>query len=261
MNQNYASELEFAVAVSKKAGVVMRKYFDGEQQARMKQDGTPVTIADERINSMVINELIRLFPQDGLIGEEESTAKYGNGRRWFCDPIDGTKAYTWGVPTSMFSLGLVVDGIPCLGVVYDPFLKRMYWAVKGQGSYCNAQPIRVSNVKLKDGVVAVTSSVSKISDGLAYVKWLSDRGIPLATFSGAVYKSMLVAKGRLAAYADLLVNAHDMAAVHVIIEEAGGVITSIDGEKLDYSRPFKGAIVSNGIEHQIMVQSLASVNS
>lgn len=105
-------ELEVAKSIALKAGEVMRQYFYDGQQKVIKDDGTPLTIADTTINRMVIEKLAKEFPEDGTIGEEESTTDYGQGRKWICDPIDGTKAYTWGVPTAMFSLALVVDGAP-----------------------------------------------------------------------------------------------------------------------------------------------------
>ena len=100
----YEQELHTAQRIAREAGDIMRRYFDGDQQRQTKADGTPVTIADTTINSLVIQRLHETFPDDGVIGEEESTAGYGLGRKWLCDPVDGTKAFTWGVPTAMFSL-------------------------------------------------------------------------------------------------------------------------------------------------------------
>lgn len=249
MNDFYITELDFAKSVANKAGKIMRQYFDGDQQKQIKEDGSTVTVADTLINSMVIEELAVAFPHDGLIGEEESTTEYGMGRKWFCDPIDGTKAYTWGTPTSMFSLALVVDGKPVVGVVYDPFLGRMYYAVRGSQSYCDDSPLRVNDKQLKEGVVAVTSSVERMSEGIPYLHTLAAMGVSMATFSGAIYKAVLVAKGRMVAYVESIVNAHDMAAVQLVVEGAGGKVTGMDGKPLDYSRPFKGAIVTNGTVH------------
>ncbi|MBU6501056.1 MAG: hypothetical protein KGJ89_02930 [Patescibacteria group bacterium] len=111
---SYTKELFAAKDIAKEAGVIMRKYFDEDQHIEIKKDNTQVTIADKLINSLVIQRLAKAFPSDGVIGEEESTAEYGGGRKWFCDPIDGTAAYIWGVPTAMFSLGLVLDGRPVI---------------------------------------------------------------------------------------------------------------------------------------------------
>lgn len=252
MSTIYEKELLVAKAIAKQAGIVMRKYFDGDQQMERKEDGSPVTIADKEINRFVIEELAKHF-DDGVIGEEESTAEYGMGRRWFCDPIDGTKAFVWGTPTAMFSLGLVVDGTPVLGVTYDPFLDMLYEATAGEGSYCNGERLHVSKKELAGEYIAVSSSIEKILASPEHVKRLLDYGVLLATFSGAVYKSCLVARGRFVGYMESGVGTHDMAAVQVIIEEAGGRVTGFDGKKLDYTKPFKSAVVSNGIVHQRLV--------
>jgi myo-inositol-1(or 4)-monophosphatase len=254
MNVNmYEKELEFAKNIAEEAGAIMIKYFDADQKIEIKEDNSQVTIADKLINSLVIKNLSVLFPDDGVIGEEESNTEYGAGRKWFCDPIDGTAAYIWGVPTAMFSLALVIDGKPVLGVAHDPFLKRTYSGKIGEKSFCNDKVISVSNLDLQSGICAISSSVRS----LPYTKYFQrmvDNNIRLACFSGAVYKACLVAKGKFVGYVEHGVNAHDMAAVHAIIEGAGGKITSIDGKELDYSKPFKGAIVSNKIVHEKIIK-------
>lgn len=249
----YHKELEVAKGIAKQAGKVMLQYFDGDQQLELKADTSFVTVADKTINRLVIEEMAKHF-DDVVIGEEESTGEYGMGRRWLCDPIDGTKAYVWGVPTAMFSLGLVVDGVPVLGVAYDPFLDRLYEAVAGQGSFCNGGALRVSHMGLKGGIVAVTSSIEKIKSRVGMFDYLIERGASLASFSGAVSKSCLLARGKFVGYFEKGVNAHDMAAVHVIVEEAGGKVTAVDGSSLDYSKPFRGAIVSNGVVHEELIE-------
>ncbi len=253
MNE-YKKELEIAKNIAKEAGPIMLKYFDADQEVKIKEDNSQVTIADKLINSLVIERLKNAFPEDGVIGEEESNTEYGTGRKWFCDPIDGTMAFIWGTPTAMFSLALVVDGTPALGVAYDPFLDRLYEAVVGQGSFCNGLPLKVSKKGLEDGLIAVTSNINKIMKKPNHLVSLSEKGVRFAVFSGAVYKACLVAKGKAEAYIEDGVNAHDIAAVQVIVEEAGGKVTNKGGEKLDYTKPFKGALVSNKIVHDEMVK-------
>lgn len=250
--QNYQKELEVAIAVAREAGPIMLKYFDADQEVEKKEDNTFVTIADKLINTMVIQRLQEAFPDDGVIGEEESTSEYGMGRKWICDPIDGTAGYVWGTPTSMFSLALVVDGVPTVGVAFDPFLNKIYTGVKGCKSFCNEKELRVSNKDLKNGILAITGSVRNIPETKYFSKLKGD-GVRMATFSGAVYKSCLVAKGKFVGYIET-VNAHDIAAIHIIVENAGGKVTAIDGSPLDYSKPFKGAIISNGVVHEKLVE-------
>ena len=258
MKTLYKKELTIAKSIARKAGVIMKKYFfESDQKVQRKNDGSAVTIADIKINRLVIEELAEHF-DDGVIGEEESTALYGMGRRWFCDPIDGTKAFVWGTPTAMFSLGLVVDGVPTLGVAYDPFLDMLYYAIRGEGSYCNGALLHVSQVRLAGAEVAITSSIERLIKGPKFVKELLAEKARLATFSGAVYKACLVARGKLVGYIEAGVGAHDMAAAHVIVEEAGGKVTGFDGKKLDYTQPFKAVIVSNTLVHKKLVEIVCS---
>ena len=245
--------LAFAKQLAEEAGEIMRTYFTGEQQREIKSDGSPLTVADTLINSHVIERLREEFPDDGVIGEEESTVEYGTGRIWFCDPIDGTKAFTWGVPTAMFSIALVVDGKPVLGVAYEPITDQMYTAICGEGAYCNGRRLHVNELGLGEGIFGAISSHYRIRYGAPYLDALLERQVDMAAFSGAVAKCVRVAEGRFVGYIEELLNGHDVAASQVIVEEAGGKITGLDGRPLDYSRPFKGAIVSNGRVHKELV--------
>lgn len=249
----YTNELEVAVQIAREAGPIMLKYFDIDQEIEIKDDKSYVTIADKLINTMVIERLKESFPIDGVIGEEESNTEYGMGRKWFCDPIDGTAGYIWGTPTAMFSLALVIDGVPIVGVAFDPFLNKMYTGIRGGKSFCNERELCVSNNEITNGIVAITGSIKSIPNTKYFEKLKQDK-IRMATFSGAVYKCCLIARGRFLGYIENGVNAHDVAAMHVIIENAGGKITSIDGSPLDYARPFKGAIVSNEVVHEKLVE-------
>lgn len=254
MENSYKKELLVAKKIAYASGRVMRRYFLANDQGKeIKKDNSLVTVADKKINSLVIKEISRNF-DDGVIGEEKSSTKYGMGRRWFCDPIDGTKAFVWGTPTAMFSLALVVDGKPVLGVAYDPFLDMLYEAVQGCGSYCNRKRIHVSDKGLSGEHVAVTSSLRKVLKNFRPISSLIREGVRVATFSGAVYKACLVARGKFVGYFEAGVNAHDMAAVHVIVKEAGGKCTRYDGTEPDYSAPFKSAVISNRKVHKKLVE-------
>lgn len=249
----YEKELTVAKNIAQEAGAIMLQYFEADQQVEIKADNSQVTIADKLINSLVIERLSISFPDDGVIGEEESNTEYGMGRKWFCDPIDGTAGYICGVPTAMFSLALVIDGQPVMGVAYDPFLDKMYTGQTGAKSLCNGKIISVSTLDLKSGVFAVSSSARSLPKTKYFQRMIDDK-IRLVSFNGAVYKACLVAKGKVVGYVENGVNAHDVAAVQVILEGAGGKITSVEGRVLDYSQPFRGAIISNKITHAEIIR-------
>ncbi len=253
MIKDHKYEGEFAVLIAKEAGVIMLEYFDADQGVEVKADNSLVTIADKKINSMVIERLSAKFPEDGIIGEEESNAEYGMGRKWICDPVDGTSGFIWGTPTAMFSLALVEDGKPVLGVAYDPFLDKLYTGVVGGPSMCNGMEIQVSNLDLQSGILAVSGSIKALIKNDMYQK-IKDDHVRMAAFSGAVYKSCPIAKGKLVGHMEDGLNPHDVAAIHVIVEGAGGKITSLTGEELNYAKPFKGAIISNGVVHEKLIE-------
>jgi fructose-1,6-bisphosphatase/inositol monophosphatase family enzyme len=259
MNQtlSYQKELLVAKTIALEAGNIMRHYFNSNQHQEDKTDGTPVTIADKEINSLVIRELGAAFPDDGVIGEEESNTSYGMGRKWFCDPIDGTESYICGVPTAMFSLGLVNDGLPVVGVIYDPIQKNLYTAITGQGAYCNDKPIHVSAKSIAGSYFSTSISTPPRVDCEKSTNELRAKGAKIIVFNGIVFKVCLTAIGRLAACISHRATAHDLAASQVILQEAGGKMTGFNGKPLDYSKPFKGAIASNSKVHAEIVEALS----
>jgi len=249
-------ELTVAKDIAYGAGEVMRKYFDIDKQQQGKDDGSQVTIADTIINNLVISRLAEAFPDDGVIGEERSTAGYGDGRKWFCDPIDGTWAFITGVPTFMFSLALVVDGSPVVGVAYDSTADKLYSALLGGGAYCNDEKIFVSDKKLDEGILAVTGSARKMRQENSYIEKVLDKDIKTVSLNGAVFKGCLVASGKSVAYVAENLNPYDVVSIHIIVEEAGGKVTDFAGKKLDYKEHFSNAILSNGASHDGVVELL-----
>ena len=253
IGHNWNEELEFAKKLAHEAGAIMLEYFDNEKKEEDKADGTIVTIADKVINSLVIERLSEVFPDDGIIGEEQSNSEYGYGRKWICDPIDGTWAFVTGVPTFMFSLALVIDGVPVLGVAYDPILDKLYSATKNGGAYCNNKRIQVSQKTTSNGILAVTGSIKKMQEKNSYVKEVLSREIKFVSVNGAVFKACLVASGRCIAYIGESLNPHDVAATHIITEEAGGKVTDFSGKVLDYKKHFSDTIISNGVVHEEII--------
>jgi len=249
----FTTELETAVAIAREAGVIMLKYFEEGQELQYKADNTHVTIADKLINSLVIERLSKIFPEDGIIGEEESTSDYGMGRKCICAPIDRTAAYSKSIPTAMFSLALVIDGKPVVGVAFDPFLNKMYTAITGEKSMCNGKELNVSNEDLTTGTVAVTGGIKVLPKREHFLRMVEDK-VRVTTFSGSVYKCCLVSRGKLAGYVENGVSNHDVAATFLIVHGAGGKMTALDGTELDFSKPFKGVIASNGVVHQKIVE-------
>ncbi|MEX2014480.1 MAG: inositol monophosphatase [Candidatus Saccharimonadales bacterium] len=257
----YEAELAFAKKLAKKAGDIMLEYFSLDKQTHYKDDASPVTIADKKVNRLVIEELSKQFDY-GIIGEEESTIEYGQENTvWICDPIDGTRAFIYGAPSAMFSLGLVNKGVPVMGVAYDPFLNRMFYAVKGHGSYCNNIKLKVSKNGLRNHYVALASDGEQLLRNAEIVEKIVARGASTVCLEGAVYKSCLVAEGKFVGYFSDDPKTHDLAATAIILEEAGGKITAPDGSKLDFSKYFEGVLATNGVVHEELLEIIKTTSA
>lgn len=250
--------LEFAKEVALKAGDVMLKHFSLGIEIEWKSDNTPVTVADKAINSMLIREVNQRFPSHSVLGEEESSIIEDAEYTWVCDPIDGTVPYTIGIPISCFSLALVKDGQPILGVAYDPYMKRLYHAVKGQGAFLNDKKISVNKKSdlyatgiygILDGSRSNMIDVSKVRDKIVEI------GIKSPRLYCVVQSGMLTAVGTIDFVIAPLKTTHDIAAIKIIVEESGGKVTDIAGNEQSYGgRYINGALISNGLLHDQILE-------
>jgi len=253
--------LEFAKAIALRAGDIMISHFHADIEQHEKDDKTIVTIADEQINQLVIDEVQKKYPEYSIFGEEASLDKK-NEYAWVCDPIDGTQPYSKGVPVSVFSLALVRDGVPLVGVVYDPFTKRLYSAAKGNGAFLNDEPIRVSKRHLDynstiniewwpEAPYDIDTALHNLSiDTKTYVLHLGSI-ISAAGYVAAGRYEACVFPGKKGKFVDI-------AAIKVIVEEAGGKVTNIHGNEQRYDSDIDGAIISNGIVHDEIVECVSS---
>lgn len=255
----YETELAFAKEVAYEAGAIMKKYYRIDQQVEIKNDNTPVTIADTEINDLLIKRVQAEFPKDGVMGEEASW-KSDRNRLWVCDPIDGTVAYMIHVPTSMFSLALVIDGKPIIAVAYNPWTDEFYQAILGRGAFCNGQPIRVSERGWSDRT-RIGSSSSRLRDvfkDVSLVRKLADQNVFVNSAPGLVHSGCTLAEGAIEGRIFTHTTAHDIAALKLIIEEAGGRVTALNGNEQRYDQPINGAIMSNGLIHGELLEIYAN---
>lgn len=238
---------DFATSVARDGGKAMLAHFGLGMVRKMKTDGSVVTEGDLAVDKIVVQGIREEFPDDGILGEEGSSISGHNGYVWVLDPIDGTLHYSHGIPVCMVSLARVLDGEPVLGVLYDPFLHRLFVAEKGQGATLNGSPIHVS----------VRSRLTNASVGLGSIRAefhhlcpaLSKAGaVPVPLFS-IVYLTALVAAGEFVGAYFRGKNAWDVAAGKIMVEEAGGRVTDLHGNLQRYDGTVRGAVFSNGLVH------------
>jgi len=254
----YDEELAFAKKLAYKAGEIMKQYYRGDQHVEIKADHTPVTIADTEVNDLVIEKIKSTFPEDGVLGEESSWHADCD-RLWVCDPIDGTIGYTMRIPTSVFSLALVIDGRPVLAVVYNPQTDDLYHAIRNNGAYRNDQEVTVSSKSWGENIhITCGSNGDETFSDRSLVRSLNKQGVHINAMMGLVYQGCLIAEGAIEGRIFLHKGAHDIAAVKLIIEEAGGKVTDLNGNEQRYDRPINGAIMSNGIIHDKLLELYAN---
>lgn len=258
---SYAKELDFAKSLAFDAGIIMRKYFGFDIETEWKSDETPLTKADTKINDLVIARIQMMFPGDSVYGEEKS-ALTDSSRLWVCDPIDGTMPFSHGLPISTFSLALVVHGTPVVGVIYDPFMNRLFSAALGQGAFCNDQPIQVSDQSIQNSLINIEAfpvitkpSILQLPIGEPQKSILEAGGKTTCLWS-VIISFALIAAGQYSAALFNLDQIHDVAAAKIIVEEAGGTTSDLFGNDQRYDQPTKGFAASNGVIHQQLIDFL-----
>jgi myo-inositol-1(or 4)-monophosphatase len=248
---------QLAIKIAKESGRIMRNNFKLGMQRNWKKDGSPVTATDLKINSLVIQQIKKYFPEHSIIAEEGSALKKSD-YVWVCDPLDGTIPFSHGIPTSAFSLALVFKGQPILGVVYDPFMDRLFSAEKGKGAFLNNKRIHVSKIKkLNDKRTAIDMcywktaryNISKIAEHL-----IMKIGVINISGSGIIYSGMLLAAGELSVVFFPHYTPHDVATIKIIVEEAGGKATDLFGNQQRYDRKTKGLLATNGYLHKELLK-------
>ena len=249
--------LDFAKDIAKYAGKVMIKYFNQNNGASYKGDKAIVTLADTEINSYLIKRVKEKYPSHSVDGEEEQFGK--SDCVWVFDPVDGTAMYARHIPVAVSSLALVIKGEATVGVVYDPFTDSLYTAIKGQGAYKNGERITVNDYELDDmrtvghydlwvGADYNTSGVLQELRNKTYFIGL-----------GSIIRAcMCVASGdfSLAIFPGTKHKNCDIAAVKVIVEEAGGMVTDLFGNEQRYDESINGAVVSNGKVHMEVIETI-----
>jgi histidinol-phosphatase len=251
----YEHELSFASGLADRAGDIGMGLFLGDGlEVRHKADRTIVTQADTSIEAMVREQVAAAFPDDHVLGEEEGGDDRATGRVWIVDPIDATANYARGIPIWATLIALQVDGELVLGLVHAPAIGERYEAVRGSGARMNGRPIRVSEVASLDGAQLFYSGLEAWpEDRRGRVLDLLGRA-PRTRGVGDFWGHALVARGAGEAMVEPELNVWDYAAVQVVVEEAGGRVTQLDGSP---TRHLGSVVSSNGLLHQEILASFA----
>lgn len=257
--KQYQEYLEFAKEIAYEAGKIIKKYFNENNGANYKTDLTIVTKADKIINKILVDKVKEKYPTHSVDGEEEQFGQ--SDYVWVCDPIDGTAMYAKHIPVAVFSLALVINGISTIGVVYDAFTDNLYSAIKGNGAYKNDLKITVNDIKLDDMRSISNMDMWPKADYNLYdsIKELGKKTY-FVGLGSIIRASMCVATGdfNLAIYPGTKHKNCDLAAVKVIVEEAGGKVTDLFGAEQRYNCDINGAVISNSVVHDEVIKIICN---
>jgi histidinol-phosphatase len=239
------TDLDLALRLADAADAISLPHFRSGLTVETKPDLTPVTEADRAVEAELRRILAAERPRDAILGEEEGAAG-SSVRRWLVDPIDGTRNYSRGIPIWATLIALEVDGVVQLGVVSAPALTHRWWAERGAGAYADGDRIHVSAISTIEESV-LSFAIENDVPAVARRAWHA-RGF------GDFWSYMLVAEGGVDGAVDAIgVSEWDLAAMQVIVEEAGGRFSDMSGEaRIDSGN----AVASNGLIHDELLIEL-----
>jgi len=244
--------VEFAIDVAREAGLLTLDWFQSESlMIDHKPDGSPITAADLAAETLMRSRITERFPDDTIIGEEHGDTPGTSGRTWVIDPIDGTKAFTRGVPLFANLIAMIDSHGPAVGVINLPGLEETVAAGRGLGCTHQGRPCRVSTHSTISGAYICSSGT-----GYWPVESLQRVLASNAVFRtwGDAYGYALVATGRAEAMIDPQAYAWDIAPMAVIIPEAGGTFTTNQG-RTDWNGG--SGVATNGLLHRQILDLLA----
>jgi histidinol-phosphatase len=264
MPTNYTDDLRLAHVLADDADSLSTSRYQAlDLNVDTKPDLTPVSDADRAVEEGIRRTLSRARPRDAVLGEEEGSSGFSQ-RRWVVDPIDGTKNFVRGVPVWATLISLMVEDEVVVGVVSAPQLNRRWWAMKGGGAFTGRSLFKATQCKVSDVSRLEDASLSYASLGGWDERGRLDDFISLARRCwrtrayGDFWSYMLVAEGSVDIATEPELHLYDMAALDVIVREAGGRFTSLDGQ----DGPTGGnALATNGILHETVLGFLGSVDA
>lgn len=228
--------LEAATEIAKIGGHHTLKYYKKDVEILSKADDSPVTVADRETEQILRKEILKRYPDHGIIGEEFARTNEESNIQWVLDPIDGTKSFIHGIPFYTTLIGILVDNEPQVGIIYAPALEELCAAAVGHGTTLNGKSCKVRDTQsLKEATFLVTEidSFRQMGQQELFLELLAKTKIHRTW--GDAYGHMMVATGRADLMYDPELNIWDAAALLPVVQEAGGVFSDIHGEQTIHS--------------------------
>lgn len=223
--------------VCRAASLMVREGFTVKDKGSLENI---VTSSDINVQHFLHNSFSALLPGSGFLCEEEDFADTAHQYVWIIDPIDGTANYSRGDENCCISVALAKCGVPIMGVVFSPWRKQLWYAIKGEGAFCNGKPIRVSCRAYEQGLLFTAMSTyrkefARLCGEIIYDIFMECNDF--RRFGSAALELCLMAEGRAELFFEMRLMPWDIAAATLILQEAGGVTYDFYGDIHSFAKP------------------------
>ena len=245
-----------AIQAALAAGKILEKYFDTEILKEFKEDKTPVTLADRESEEIIKKIILEEFPKHSILGEETGRTESKSDYEWYVDPVDGTRNFANGIPIFAVSVALAHKRKVIVGVVYNPTTDSLFYVEQGKGAYLNDKKINVSKDDIPHAIVTISPNredPEKLLLRELYYDFPKKFG-HVRDLGSTALELAYVARGGLEANIQLGLSSYDFAAGVLLVEEAGGKITKLNGSPWKF--PENEFIASNGVFHDLLVEEV-----
>jgi myo-inositol-1(or 4)-monophosphatase len=246
--------------IAREAGAMLMEYFRRRVKIEYKGDADLVTEADRASEKLILERIRTHWPSHEVIGEEGARIETGGDYRWYVDPLDGTTNFAHGFPVFCVSLGLAFQGKRKAAVIYDPTRDELFAAERGRGAVLNGEKIEVSKTpRLLQSLVGTgfPSHKRHKNPNIYFYHQLTLRSHGVRRAGSAALDLTSVASGRLDGFWEFNLNTWDTAAGILIVEEAGGKVTGINGEELAITD--RDLVATNGLIHPEMLHEFEEI--
>lgn len=250
--------LDAAIEIAREAGQILLAHRGAGFELKGEHD--LVTAADRASEHLIVQRLQEQFPEHGIVAEEGGRAELASELRWYVDPLDGTTNFAHGYPAWNVTLGLARRDEVIVGVVYDPLQDELFAAEHGAGARLNGAPMRVSRTRVLNDALVATGFPSRkrhqnVNIHFYYQLAMATHGVRRG--GSAALDLAYTACGRLEAFWEFGLNPWDMAAGILLVEEAGGRTSGMQGEPVNVNGRY--VLADNGLVHEEILEMFAEI--
>jgi myo-inositol-1(or 4)-monophosphatase len=252
--------LTLAIETATEAGALLQRYLDRPLEIREKADrGDMVTAADRASEALILHRLRDAFPASSVLGEEGGSQRGTSDERWIVDPLDGTTNYAHGYPLYCVSIAYERGGELVCGAIYAPVLGELYAVERGAGATCNGRRLAVSTTPaVAQALVCTGFFPARYERNIEHFARLSHAAQGVRRDGSAALDLAFVASGRFDAFWEFDLHAWDVAAGALMVREAGGRVSAIDG--VAFAVEAGSVLASNGVTHDEMIRHLGETS-